>query len=186
MKKYYPTISFLLLVSFISIAAIAQTRNYRFYRVDVDNQSQREIFRSPRNITLRTICNSSWLAEATGADVVAEVSNDSDINWFFTYNLGDFIVSNRPCDSETGDTPLLLAIAAEADPSVIKAFRDIGADPYVANHGEITPADLLEDIPDPETARNNRIYRLHKLGEQAGCPHPRELVFERNGTISCR
>ena len=36
------------------------------------------------------------------------------------------------------------------------------------------------------TESNNRIHRLHELGEQAGCPYPRELVFERNGTISCR
>ena len=130
MKKYYSAISFLLLVGFISTDAISQARidsNFYAERIAEFNRLNREsIERS------ETVCNSSWLKSVTDQEVYTRVQSH-----IFNYpssssHLYDFIRSNTPCDSETGDTSLLLALYAEADEGVIIALIKLGANPLIS------------------------------------------------------
>ena len=144
MKKYYFSVCFLLLVSFLGIDATAQTHTNA---IDLIEQIERKRKRDLEERLSETICNSSWLAGATDEDVLSEIaiSRNPITNWLHSsrlqVDLRNFIESNKPCDNETGNTPLHLALYAEAKDSVIDVLIDFGASGLEL----IAPRDMRDD-----------------------------------------
>ena len=171
MKKCFPVISFLLLVSFISVDTTAQRpidhmpqelwRMYYIDRIDIE-QKQTRRNRDIEEKLSETICNSSWLAEATGEDVQSELVDfdNSLVNWMLSSNiikedLRDFIASNNPCSAETGvpqRRPLALASDAGAAPEVIDMLIAFGAEfeaeaEAEADRRRVVPSFSSDDCP---------------------------------------
>ena len=185
MKKSHPAIYILLLVSFISFDTIAQVRTEsRIFYEDHQAQKRQKEFRQRLS---ETICNQSWLAEATGEDVRSELTvfDQEFINWLFSSDLKErlisFVASNNACD--TGDTPLRLALNAEADDSVVDTLRSFGADVSVANSDDgVTPIDLRASHT-IVTAEDEDRFQVRSYG---GCPPEQRPVVVRNGAVFCR
>ena len=146
MEKYHLITFFLLLISFLGIDAFAQTRNnVRDLIERIERKRQVDLEKK----LSETICNSSWLREATGEDVLSEVavSRNPITNWLHSSrlqaDLRNFVSSNDPCDEETGNRPLHLALYAGAD--VIEVLVYFGADPSVPNNERVVP---IQEAPD--------------------------------------
>ena len=181
MKKYYRVIYSLLLVSFMSVDAVSQVR-IDSSRVDILAELRQNRLEEEKSAT---VCNPSWLREATAQDVDTELRRfDNDIfDYLFPSNLHHFIRSNDPCYFETEDSrPLDIAEDAGASPDVISALMDFGAESYPIN---------LNNPPYYPTATyviDNNIdtrSRLRELNERSGC-FSRQTVVSRNGTTFCR
>ena len=148
MKKNHFITFFLLLISFLSIDALAQTHNDVRALIEQIERKRKKDFEERLS---ETICNSSWLAEATGEAVQSEIaaSRWSVFNWLHSstlqVDLRNFIESNDPCDEETGNRPLHLAIYAIAGHDVIEVLEYFGADASIANLEGITPWELRSD-----------------------------------------
>ena len=143
MKKYYLSICFLLLVSFMDIDATAQTHTNA---IDIIEQIERKRNRDLEEKLSETICNLSWLTEVTGEELQSEIAVSSNpiMNWLHSsrlqYDLRKFIRSNKPCDNETGNRPLHLALSSSRVlSSVIDVLIVFGADLYVSNKDGVMP-----------------------------------------------
>ena len=187
MKKYYRVIYSLLLVSFMSVDAVSQVR-IDSIGVDVLAEMRQNRLEEEKSAT---VCNPSWLREATAQDVDTELRRfDNDtFDYFFPSGLHHFIRSNDPCDFETGDRPLDIAEDAGASPAVISALMDFGAESYPINNG-IIPENTLNNspYPTPTYVIDNNIdtrSRLRELNKRSGC-FSKETVVGRNGTTFCR
>ena len=186
-----------LLASFVDFGAFAQSidrfntpQAYLCENGDCEKVDLQEALRRERRARLQehisqTICNQEWFSEVTGEDVWAEMYasriprlNDLFLATDLQRDIKGFVGNNFPCDSETGNTPLFLALNERVSLDVPMMLIDSGGRLNVTNN----EGTLALDIANSDERYVELIEYEAEVRQKEGREHEsRRKAFRRYG-----